>query len=148
MCLFKSLFVAFLFGVTGVSYAEVSIDDKKKFGSYFPPVKVHNQAEFDYIHTLLSIMGMEKSLKLSDETTSEAKKIIKIRDFCRSIGFSYAHVDFISLNSTFSKNVKNFDSKEKIDARANRLGLTPDKCVMTRDHISKNPALFIDAYSK
>lgn len=136
-----------LVGLTETSYAEVSVDNKRKFGSYFKPVKVHNQAEFDYIHLLLSFMGAEKSIRLLDEAKSKAQKTIKLNDLCASIGFAYAHTDFIELNKGFSKNVQ-YDSQEEISARANRFGLTPDNCAMVRDYIRKNPAEFIEAYSK
>ncbi|MBC6675686.1 hypothetical protein ACG9X1_17285 [Acinetobacter baumannii] len=146
MNLIKKLSLTILISLTGNTYA-LDVVDKQKFGSYFKPVKVHNQAEFDYIHLLLSYMGVDKSLKLLESATTEAEKIIKVSNMCASIGFSHAHTDFIELNKQFSKKIS-YDSDEQIDMRAKKYGISPSDCEMVKDHIRKNPAKFIEAYSK
>lgn len=141
-----SIFLSFAL-IPMISNASISIEDKKKFGFYFSPIKVNSKEEFDYINRLLTILSAQESIKgLSNGKETDNQKTLRIRTICNSIGISYAMSDFLELN-------RNFQTKEEIsrnndrsfsrDARLEKLGLSADKCKIFSDYIKNNPAKFI-----
>jgi hypothetical protein len=141
-----SIFLSFSL-ISMISHADIRIEDKKKFGFYFPPVKVNSKDEFDYINRLLIILSTQESINaLPNGKETDTQKTLRIRTICNSIGISYAMSDFLEMNHKFQTKEeisKNNDRSFSRDARLEKLGLSADKCKIFSDYIKNNPAKFI-----
>ncbi|MBC7750739.1 MAG: hypothetical protein H7Z73_03335 [Candidatus Saccharibacteria bacterium] len=145
------IFLLFLC-ISPILHAELSTEDKKKFGNYLTPVSVHSKQEYDYVKVLfisLKLRDLVKVFPKNNET--EAQKILRARDICKSLGVTYSEIDFIKLNSKFQKpaDLETINSNmSHIDTFTNKMNLSPDTCKNITELISTNPERFIAAYSE